>query len=139
MSDKKCGCKKVCNCGKRNLECDCDVIHEELVKRVKQKMLDEETFGRITEFYKAMADGTRLKILNLLEGAELCVCDISYILNMTKSAVSHQLKYLKELNLVKGNRQGKEIWYSLADRHVKEVFDISLEHILEEDKGEENC
>ena len=117
--------------GKKELLCDCDVIHEELVNNANSKLLDEDKLLQISDFYKALSDSTRIKIINLLEKSELCVCDISVILNMTKSAVSHQLKNLREINLIKCKRKGKEIWYTLADDHVKQVFDISLEHILE--------
>ena len=117
--------------GKKELLCDCDVIHEELVNNAKSKLLDEDKLLQISDFYKALSDSTRIKSINLLEKSELCVCDISVILNMTKSAVSHQLKNLREINLIKCKRKGKEIWYTLADDHVKQVFDISLEHILE--------
>ena len=117
--------------GKKELLCDCDVIHEELVNNAKSKLLDEDKLLQISDFYKVLSDSTRIKIINLLEKSELCVCDISVILNMTKSAVSHQLKNLREMNLIKCKRKGKEIWYTLADDHVKQVFDISLEHILE--------
>ena len=117
--------------GRNELDCDCDIIHHENVARAKVAMLDEEKLLLIADFYKALSDSTRIKIVNLLENNELCVCDISVILNMTKSAVSHQLKNLREMNLIKSRKQGKEVWYSLADNHVKEVFDISLEHILE--------
>ena len=122
--------------GKNELICDCDVIHENLVEAAKSKLLDDEKLLQIADFYKALSDSTRIKIINLLEKSELCVCDISVILNMTKSAVSHQLKNLREMNLVKCKRKGKEIWYTLADNHVKQVFDISLEHILEENYEE---
>ena len=77
-------------------------------------------------------------IIYLLEDNELCVCDIAYILNMTKSAVSHQLKNLREMNLIKSRKVGKEVWYSLADDHVKEVFDVRLEHIMEGCDDKEN-
>ena len=116
---------------KNELVCDCDSIHTENVAIAKSKMLDDDTLSKMTNFYKALADSTRTKIINLLEKSELCVCDISVILNMTKSAVSHQLKYLRQMNLIKSKRRGKEIWYTLADNHVSEVFDISLEHIME--------
>ena len=122
--------------GKNELECDCDIIHEANVKLAREKMLDEDILIDIADFYKALSDSTRIKIINLLEKSELCVCDISVILNMTKSAVSHQLKNLREINLIKSRKQGKEVWYTLADDHVKEVFDISLEHIME-NKNEE--
>lgn len=121
---------------KNELVCDCDIIHIDNVVLAKSKMLDDKTLKKISNFYKALADSTRTKIINLLEKSELCVCDICVILNMTKSAVSHQLKYLKQMNLIKSERKGKEIWYTLADAHVSEVFDISLEHILEEDNEE---
>lgn len=117
--------------GKNELLCDCDVIHEDVVSEVRSKMLDEEILLLMADFYKALSDSTRIKIIDVLDEGELCVCDISVLLNMTKSAVSHQLKNLKELNLIKARKQGKEVYYSLADNHVKEVFEISKEHILE--------
>lgn len=122
--------------GRNESICDCDIIHEDKVMSAKANMLNESTLLDIASFYKALSDSTRIKIINLLEKNELCVCDISVILNMTKSAVSHQLKNLKEMNLIKSRKKGKEVWYSLADEHVSKVFDISLEHILEA-KGEE--
>ena len=118
--------------GRNELICDCEAIHEDKINIAKEKMLDEQTLLKISNFYKALSDSTRIKIINLLEKSELCVCDISVILNMTKSAVSHQLKYLKQKNLIKCQKRGKEVWYTLADNHVSEVFDISLEHISEE-------
>lgn len=117
--------------GKSELLCDCDVIHEDVVSEVRSKMLDEEILLLMADFYKALSDSTRIKIIDVLDEGELCVCDISVLLNMTKSAVSHQLKNLKELNLIKARKQGKKVYYSLADNHVKEVFEISKEHILE--------
>lgn len=111
--------------------CDCNTIHNENVEKAKKKMLKDDLLFDIADFYKVLADSTRIKIINALENSDLCVCDISTILNMTKSAVSHQLQNLKEMNLIKGVRQGKEVIYSLADEHIKQVFEISLEHILE--------
>lgn len=123
-----------CKC----VDCDCNIIHQEHVDSAKNKMLDDDTLVCMADFYKALSDSTRIKIISALSEQELCVCDISSLLNMTKSAVSHQLQNLKEMNLIKGRRQGKEVLYSLADRHVKQVFKISLEHVLE--KGdEEDC
>ena len=119
-------------------ECDCDIIHEDEVKRAKADMLDEETLLYISDFYKALSDSTRIKIINVLEKRELCVCDLSSLLNMTKSAVSHQLKNLREMNLIKSRKVGKEVWYTLADEHVSRVFDISLEHIMELKSEEDN-
>lgn len=111
--------------------CDCEIIHKEKVEKALSEMLNEDLLDDISEFFKVMADSTRIKIINLLDNNKLCVCDISAGLKMTKSAISHQLKKLREMNLVKCERIGKEIWYSLADDHVKQVFDISTEHIKE--------
>lgn len=117
--------------GKRELVCDCEVIHEDIVNKVKKNLLNEEVLLMMADFYKAFSDSTRVKIIDAIYENELCVCDISVLLNMTKSAVSHQLKYLREMNLIKARKAGKEVYYSLADKHVKEVFEISKEHILE--------
>lgn len=119
--------------GKIDNVCDCEVIHKEKVIKAKASMIDDESLLNIADFYKALSDSTRIKIINLLEKNELCVCDISSILNMTKSAVSHQLKNLREMNLITSRKVGKEVWYTLADDHVKQVFDISLAHVMEAD------
>lgn len=119
--------------GKSALECDCDIIHTDLVHKAKNNLLTDDTLLNIADFYKALSDSTRIKIINILKDNELCVCDISSILNLTKSTVSHQLKNLREMNLIKNEKRGKEVWYSLADEHVKEVFEVSLEHIMEKD------
>lgn len=119
---------KGCCCGGK---CDCSVLHLDDVVTARTGMIEEQTLLEIVEFYKALGDKTRIKIINALENGEMCVCDLAYLLNMTKSAISHQLKYLKDMNLIKSRRQGKEIFYSLDDDHIKLVFDISLEHILE--------
>lgn len=123
--------------GRCDKECDCNIIHGDFVEKAKKKMLDEETLLFMADFYKAMSDSTRIKIINLLDESELCVCDISSILNMTKSAVSHQLQNLKEMKLIKSRKKGKEVWYSLADMHVKEVFEVTKLHAMEELDGEE--
>lgn len=122
-----------CKCN----DCDCNIIHKEHVDLAKRKMLDDDTLISMADFYKALSDSTRIRIISALYENKLCVCDISSLLNMTKSAVSHQLQNLKEMNLIKGERNGKEIFYSLADRHVKEVFAVSLEHVLEGENEEE--
>ncbi len=116
-----------CKC----MVCDCNVIHAEQVSKAKKSMLGDELLFDISDFYKALSDSTRLKIINALDGQELCVCDICQLLNMTKSAVSHQLKCLRELNLIKSRKQGKQVFYSLADEHVIDVFEISVKHVLE--------
>lgn len=117
--------------GKTETMCDCEILHAEAVEEAKKNALDEDILIDISDFYKALSDSTRVKIINLLDRTELCVCDISAVLNMTKSAVSHQLKNLKEAGIVKSRKAGKEVFYSLSDEHVKKVFEISLEHVLE--------
>jgi len=117
--------------GKSELVCDCEVIHSEVVCSVKNLMPEEEILSDLSDFFKIFADSTRVRILYALDKAELCVCDISALLNMTISAVSHQLKILREANLVKNQRKGKEIYYSLADEHVQKIIECGMEHILE--------
>jgi len=119
--------------GKSEVTCDCEVIHQDVVQHVKQEFQSEETIAELAGFYKIFSDSTRIKILYALDKHEMCVCDLSSLLNMTISAVSHQLKLLRESNLVKTNRQGKVVYYSLADEHVKKIIECGLEHILEKD------
>ena len=117
--------------GKSELTCDCDVIHSDIVNDVKNKMPLDEKFFELADYFKIFGDTTRIKILYSLDNAKLCVCDISSLLNMTISAVSHQLKILREANLVKTERQGKVVYYSLADNHVKEIIECGKSHINE--------
>ncbi|MBN2877791.1 MAG: winged helix-turn-helix transcriptional regulator [Bacilli bacterium] len=91
---------------------------------------DEKLFD-LAEFFKVFGDSTRIRILWALEDREMCVCDIAYLLNMTQSAISHQLRSLKQVNLVKNRREGKVVYYSLKDEHIKHIFDIGMEHITE--------
>ena len=121
--------KNKCSC--LAMQCDCDVIHQDVVEKVRSEMLDDDSLINMADFFKALSDSTRIKIINALYISEMCVCDISVLLNMTKSAISHQLKNLKELNLIKSRKQGKEVYYSLADRHVGIVFEITKEHVQE--------
>lgn len=113
----------------KSMECDCSIIHHCSVELVREKMLDNEHFIKLSEVYKLIGDGTRLKILWALDIAELCVCDLSVLLNMTKSAVSHQLKVLRTANLIKSRRDGKNVFYTLADMHVREMIEVAIEHI----------
>lgn len=109
--------------------CDCHAINTEAVDKVKKKMPSDNEMNSLATFYKMLGDGTRCKIIFALFGGEMCVCDISYLLSMTKSAVSHQLSKMKESGIVKCRREGKEIYYSLDDSHVASVFELSLIHI----------
>lgn len=112
--------------------CDCEVIHEEIVNSVREKMLRKDVYIDLASLFKLFGDGTRLQIMHALEHKELCVCDIAALLGLTKSAVSHQLKALRLANLVKFRREGQTVFYSLADSHVKTIIDIGLEHLTEE-------
>jgi len=117
--------------------CDCDVIHENVVNAVKMKMPDENELYDLSDFFKILGDSTRAKIIWALDESEMCVCDLAVLLNMTKSAVSHQLSLLRRDNLVKNRREGKNVFYTLADNHIKEIFEKGLEHIRE--KKEEDA
>ncbi|MBU5454457.1 ArsR/SmtB family transcription factor [Caproiciproducens sp. MSJ-32] len=112
-------------------KCNCDIIHEDVVKDVRGKMPEEETLYDLAELFKVFGDSTRIKILCALFEAEMCVCDIAALLDMTQSAISHQLRVLKQAKLVKNRREGKVVYYSLDDDHVKSIFDQGLNHINE--------
>ena len=116
---------------KKQYACHADVIHEEVVARVRQAMPDKSNFYDLANFYKMLADNTRLKIMWALSREAMCVCDLAALLGMTTSAVSHQLKSLRLGNLVKFDKQGKIVYYSLVDCHVKEIFEQGFAHILE--------
>lgn len=111
--------------------CDCDVIHEEIVNKVRKKMPKEETLYDLAELFKVFGDSTRIRILWALDESEMCVCDIASLLNMTQSAISHQLRVLKQAKLVRNRRDGKVVYYSLDDDHVKLVIDQGMAHINE--------
>lgn len=111
--------------------CDCTVIHDEVVSDVKKKIPSEEDLQDLADFFRVFGDSTRVKILCSLFHAELCVCDIAALLGMTKSAISHQLRSLKQARLIKCRRDGKIVFYSLDDDHVKTVFGQGLQHVTE--------
>jgi DNA-binding transcriptional ArsR family regulator len=115
----------------KSIICDCDVIHSEVVERVSGYMPGEEKLYDLADFFKIFGDSTRIKILWALDREEMCVCDLAVLLNMTKSAISHQLKTLRQEKLVKYRRDGKSVFYSLQDEHVKDILEIGLEHIEE--------
>ena len=105
--------------------------HKETVDKVNSDMPDEELLYDLAELYKVFGDSTRIRILYVLFEAEMCVCDIAQVLSMTTSAISHQLKVLKQAHLVKYRREGKTVFYSLSDDHVRSILDQGLEHISE--------
>lgn len=111
--------------------CDCEVIHEEIVDKVRGMMPPGEDFYNLANLYKMFSDNTRLRILWALNCHSMCVCDLAVLLSMTKSAISHQLKSLRLMNLVKYEKQGKVVYYSLADTHVEDIFRKGFEHIHE--------
>ncbi len=112
--------------------CETTEIHEDLLKIVKDTMPDENELYDLAELFKVFGDSTRIRILFVLFEAEVCVCDLAEVLHMTQSAVSHQLKILKQNKLVKSRREGKSIFYSLADDHVKTIIAQGMEHIEED-------
>ena len=111
--------------------CSCNVIHKEVVENVKNKLPKEETLYDLAELFKVFGDSTRIKIICSLFESEMCVCDLSVVLNISQSAISHQLRVLKSARLVKFRRAGKVIYYSLDDEHIKQIFDAGLHHITE--------
>ena len=107
-------------------------VHEELVAQVQSALPDDDTLSRLTDLFKAFADGTRIRILYVLFEAEVCVCDLARLLGMTQSAVSHQLRILKQARLIKSRRDGKTVFYSLADDHVATLLRQGTENISED-------
>lgn len=112
--------------------CDDHEVHQSLLDIVNEKMPEEETLYNLAELFKVFGDSTRIRILFVLFEAEVCVCDLAQALNMTQSAISHQLRILKQNKLVKNRREGKSIFYSLADDHVRTIIAQGLDHILED-------
>jgi len=112
-------------------ELDCEVLHEDVVENVKNLMLKEDILFDVSDFFKILGDSTRAKIMWALDKSEMCVCDLAVLLAMTKSAISHQLRTLREANLVKYRKEGKMVIYSLDDDHVKDIFEKALDHVLE--------
>jgi len=111
--------------------CDEFCTHGEIISRVQPEMPDEEKLYDLAELFKMFGDSTRIRILYVLFESEMCVCDIAEVLKMTQSAISHQLRLLKQAKLVKNRREGKTVYYSLADDHVRSIIDQGMEHIEE--------
>ena len=111
--------------------CDCNEIHEDLLKIVNDTMPEETELYDLAELFKVFGDSTRIRILFVLIEAEVCVCDLAKVLNMTQSAISHQLRILKANKLVNSRREGKSVFYSLADGHVRTIIAQGREHIEE--------
>ncbi len=111
--------------------CDCLCVHEDVVAAIHDRMPKEQQLYGLAELFKVFGDVTRIRILYVLFESEMCVCDIAELLHMTQSAISHQLRVLKQNRLVKFRREGKAVFYSLADDHVRRIIDQGFEHITE--------
>ena len=120
------------NSTNQNEICKSPIVHEDIVNTVKDKMPVDEVLYELADFFKVFGDTTRIKILCALISSEMCVCDLSVLLNMNQSAISHQLRVLKQANLVKYRREGKVIYYSLKDEHVKRIFEQGFIHLNED-------
>lgn len=114
--------------------CACTVIHENVINYVRERIPSSEAILELADFFKILSDSTRVRILYALSYAEMCVCDISVLLNMTQSAVSHQLRLLKQARLVKSRKDGKIVYYSLNDKHIKNVLSVGFDHLGEKIK-----
>ena len=118
----------------RKLEVEhCDLIHShsDTVRQIQEKIPEEQEIRGLADFFKVFADATRIRILCVLSCSEMCVCDLAEILGVTQSAVSHQLRMLKQMKLVKNRRDGKTVYYSLADGHIQSIISQGMEHITE--------
>ena len=113
---------------------ECEMIHAGIVETVREKMYDEPVLAEVSALFKIMGDSTRCNILSALSQNEMCVCTLAVLLNMTKSAISHQLRILREANLVRSRREGKNVFYALDDDHVKDIFGKAAEHVVEKKK-----
>ena len=111
--------------------CEFAFVHEDIIHAVNEKMPDETVLGDLAELFRVFGDSTRIKILYVLFESEMCVCDIAQLLGMKQSAISHQLKNLKQARLITSRREGKSVFYSLLDDHVRSIIAQGLEHIEE--------
>ena len=111
--------------------CECDEVHVDIVESGRREMPSESILYDLSDFFKVLGDSTRINILFAIDNVPMCVCDIADLLGMTKSAVSHQLKILRQCDLVTYKKRGKNVIYSLADDHVRDIIEKALEHIKE--------
>jgi len=115
--------------------CEVSMIHDDVVARVRSKMPDEEPVYDVSELFKVFGDSTRARIICALNIEEMCVCDLAALLNMTHSAISHQLRLLKVSRIVKCRKQGRVVYYSLDDSHIGQIFAMAFDHVMEEQEG----
>jgi ArsR family transcriptional regulator len=113
----------------KEIICDCNIIHKDVVEKALLNKPNDEELDELSHFFKILGDLTRIKIIMLLDNYEMCVCDIANALNMTKSSISHQLAILRSSNIVKYQKNGKEVYYTLDDEHIKKIYEIGFKHI----------
>ncbi|KHD86651.1 MULTISPECIES: ArsR/SmtB family transcription factor [Heyndrickxia] len=111
--------------------CDQTVIHKEIIQKVRESMTEDDSLNEMAELFKVLGDRTRIRILYALYQSEMCVCDLASLLEMTQSAISHQLRVLKQAKLVKNRKEGKVVYYSPADLHVMQIFMQAMDHVKE--------
>lgn len=115
-----------------NIECCQDIfVHQDTVEHARKGMLKNDVVNDLAEFFKVFGDATRLKILRALFISEMCVCDLSELLDMSQSAVSHQLKVLRQCRIVKHRKEGRNVYYSLDDEHIQQIIHVGLAHMNE--------
>ncbi len=111
--------------------CECEELHSDVIEKKREAMPDMNTLYDLSDFFKIFGDSTRMSILFAIDGEPMCVCDIAALLGMTKSAVSHQLKILRQSDLITYKKSGKNVFYTLSDDHVRDIIEKALEHIRE--------
>ena len=111
--------------------CEETIVHPEIVEKIKKEMLSDNKAYSLSEFFKIFGDFTRIRIIQVLALQELCVCDIATILNISQSSTSHQLKVLRQFGVAKPRKEGKMVYYSISDEHIKNIFTNGLQHISE--------
>ena len=114
--------------------CKTTFVHEDKIRKIKEKLVKDEVLIELAEFFKIFGDSTRIKILSALLLEELCVCDLAAIVGTSQSAVSHQLRILRQAKLVKFRKEGKTVFYSLDDEHIAKIVDMGLAHVQERKK-----
>jgi ArsR family transcriptional regulator len=122
------------NPAKEHLVCESTVIHKDRIKKVRSRIPDVKDLEELADLFKSLGDLTRIKILHALSVSEMCVCDLSNLLGMQQSAISHQLKILRLNDLVLARKAGKVVYYSLADEHVQGIFALGMIHVTEVNK-----
>jgi ArsR family transcriptional regulator, lead/cadmium/zinc/bismuth-responsive transcriptional repressor len=109
--------------------CDVTIIHEDTVAKIRQVQLQDDQINELASIFQALSDPTRVRIIHALIKAEMCVCDLAAVLEMTQSAVSHQLRYLRNLRIIKRRKVGRMVYYSIDDEHILTLFETGLEHV----------